>query len=154
MCGDVADAVIAGEYEAALVAWVEGAGIPADTVQLGRPTPEPGAPRPARELLPALDRYARLAIDGDMRLVGSVEASRGCAHRCRHCPVPVVYDGRVRIVDEHAVLADAAQQIAAGARHVTFGDPDFFNGVHHSLRVVRALHERFPDVTFDCTVKV
>ena len=52
------------------------------------------------------------------------------------------------------MLADVAQQIDAGARHITFGDPDFFNGVHHSLRVVRALHNRFPDVTFDCTVKV
>ena len=41
-----------------------------------------------------------------------------------------------------------------GARHVTFGDPDFFNGVHHALRVVRAVHARFPDLTFDCTVKV
>ena len=52
------------------------------------------------------------------------------------------------------MLADVAQQVDAGARHITFGDPDFFNGVHHSLRVVRALHNRFPDITFDCTVKV
>ena len=37
---------------------------------------------------------------------------------------------------------------------MTFGDPDFFNGVHHARRVVAALHGAFPDVTFDCTVKV
>jgi hypothetical protein len=37
---------------------------------------------------------------------------------------------------------------------VTFGDPDFFNGVHHSLRVARAVHDEFPELTFDCTVKV
>jgi pyruvate-formate lyase-activating enzyme len=123
-------------------------------VHLGRDAAHTGAPLPARDLLPALDRYAHLAIDGEERLVGYVEASHGCAHRCRHCPVPVIYDGRLRIVDADAVLADAAQQVAAGARHLTFGDPDFLNGVHHSLRVVHALHERFPDVTFDCTVKV
>ena len=52
------------------------------------------------------------------------------------------------------MLADVAAQVDRGARHVTFGDPDFFNGVHHARRVVDALHARFPDVTFDCTVKV
>jgi hypothetical protein len=52
------------------------------------------------------------------------------------------------------VVADVAQQVEAGARHLTFGDPDFLNGVHHSLRVARAVNAAFPDVTFDCTVKV
>jgi radical SAM family protein len=83
-----------------------------------------------------------------------VEASHGCSHRCRHCPVPVVYDGRVRVVDEDAVLADVAQLVAMGARHVTFGDPDFLNAPRHSMRLVRAVHERFPELTFDCTTKV
>ena len=41
-----------------------------------------------------------------------------------------------------------------GARHITFGDPDFLNGRRHSLAIVRALHERFPELTFDCTTKV
>jgi hypothetical protein len=109
---------------------------------------------PARDLLPPLDRYARLVLGDDERLVGSVLASHGCAHRCRHCPVPVVYDGRVQRVDEAAVLADVAQLVAAGARHITFGDPDFLNAPPHSRRIVRAMHERFPELTFDCTVKV
>ena len=78
----------------------------------------------------------------------------GCAHRCRHCPVPVVDDGRIQINDVDAVVADVAQQVAMGARHVSYGDPDFFNGVHHALRAVRAVHDRFPELTFDCTVKV
>jgi radical SAM superfamily enzyme YgiQ (UPF0313 family) len=156
MAADAADCVLAGETTAALTDWVEHGGRDASpvTVHLGREAAAAGAPLPARDLLPPLERYARLLHDGDERLAGYVEASHGCAHRCRHCPVPVVYDGRIRIVEEHAVLADAAQQIDAGARHITFGDPDFFNGVHHSLRVVRALHNRFPDITFDCTVKV
>ncbi len=83
-----------------------------------------------------------------------MEASHGCAHRCRHCPVPVVYDGRTRLVGEDVVVADVAGLVASGARHITFGDPDFLNGPHHSLRVVRAVHERFPQLTFDCTTKV
>jgi hypothetical protein len=109
---------------------------------------------PARDVLPPLERYARLDIAGEQRLVGAVTATHGCAHRCRHCPVPVVFDGRVRRIAEDAVLADVAQLVAAGARHITFGDPDFLNAPPHARRVVAALHDRFPDVTFDCTVKV
>lgn len=153
MLGDLADRVMAGETDAALVAWVGGSD-DRTVVHLGRDAATRGAPLPARDLLPPLHRYAHLAIEGDERPVAYVEASRGCVHRCRHCPVPVVYDGRIRIVALDDVLADVAQQVDAGARHVTFGDPDFANGVHHSLRVVRAMHERFPDLTFDCTVKV
>lgn len=147
---------IAGEYEPALTAWVNrlmapGAPSPADPiVHLQRGTFE----LPARELLPGLERYARLVIGGEERLVGYVEASHGCAHRCRHCPVPVVYDGRTRLVGVEPVVEDVAQLVAMGARHLTFGDPDFLNGPHHSLRVVRAVHQAFPELTFDCTVKV
>ncbi len=153
MLTDVADRVIAGETDRPLVSWVEGDD-DAATVHLGREAATPGAALPARDLLPVLDRYAHLVVAGTERTVGYVEASHGCAHRCRHCPVPVVYDGRIRIVEHEAVLADIAQQVDAGARHITFGDPDFLNGVHHSVRIVRSMHERFPDITFDCTVKV
>jgi radical SAM superfamily enzyme YgiQ (UPF0313 family) len=160
MTADVADCAIAGETTGALVDWVEGRIAPGSVVvRLGREAATAGAPIPARDLLPPLERYAHLLVgDGcgceQSIPVAYVEASHGCAHRCRHCPVPVVYDGRIRIVDADAVLADVAQQVEAGARHVTFGDPDFLNGVHHSRRVVRAVHDAFPDVTFDCTVKV
>ncbi|HWW54953.1 MAG TPA: cobalamin-dependent protein, partial [Acidimicrobiales bacterium] len=124
--GEVADRVIAGEYEQALVAWAGDRRAPSDEViQLGRRQPGDASPLPARDLLPALDRYARLAIGGEERLAGYVEASRGCSHRCRHCPVPVVYDGRIRMIDEDAVVSDVAQLVHAGARHITFGDPDF-----------------------------
>ena len=156
--GTLADRVIAGEYEPDLVAWVDGlaqgdsraAAVEAPVVRLDRVTFVP----PARDLLPPLERYAHLAIDGEERPVGYVEASHGCVHRCRHCPVPVIYDGRIRIVQEDVVLEDIGRLVESGARHITFGDPDFLNGVRHSLRVVRATHERFPDLTFDCTTKV
>jgi len=52
------------------------------------------------------------------------------------------------------VLADVAQQVEAGVRHVTFGDPDFLNGPGHALRLARALHGRWPALTFDFTAKV
>jgi radical SAM superfamily enzyme YgiQ (UPF0313 family) len=149
--GALADVVIAGEYEPALVAWAGGTAHAGGTVvHLGRST----FAVPARDLLPPLDRYARLAVGGEERLAASVEASHGCSHRCRHCPLPVVYDGRIRVVPEDVVLADVEQLVRLGARHVSFGDPDFLNGPHHSLRVVRAMHDAFPEVTFDCTTKV
>jgi hypothetical protein len=150
---DTADRALAGETDEALLAWVDGDDSD-QVVHLGRDAARDGAPRPARELLPALDRYARLVRGDTEQLVASVEASRGCVHRCRHCPVPVVYDGRIRIVALDAVLADVEQQVTAGAEHVTFADPDFLNGLAHSRRVVHAVHDRFPDLTFDCTVKV
>jgi radical SAM superfamily enzyme YgiQ (UPF0313 family) len=147
--GRLADRVIAGEYEPALVAWAGGAA--------GGPELDLGRGQfsvPARDLLPPLDRYARLAVDGEERLVGYVEASHGCVHMCRHCPVPTVYDGRIRIVGVDTVVADVEQLVERGARHITFGDPDFLNGRKHSLAVAREMHERFPELTFDCTVKV
>jgi len=157
--GSLVDRTIAGEYEPDLVAWVDeiaagAAGRRRDgahaVVSLGRGR----FGLPARELLPPLDRYARLAMAGTSRLAGYVEASHGCAHRCRHCPVPVVYDGRTRLVGEDAVVADVAQLVELGARHITFGDPDFLNGPHHAVRVVAAVHHAFPELSFDVTVKV
>ena len=112
------------------------------------------APVPSRAGLPVLERYARLDVDGEQRLVASVEASRGCKHLCRHCPIVPVYRGRFVAVPRETVLADIEQQIAMGARHVTFADPDFLNGPTHALRIARALHERWPDVTFDATIKI
>src|SRR3954453_4729859 len=147
--GRLADRLIAGEYEPALVEWastLDGG----ETLDLGRHAFEV----PARDMLPPLERYAHLALGGEERVVGYVEASHGCVHRCRHCPVPPVYDGRIRIVGADTVLADIEQLVAMGARHITFGDPDFLNGRKHSLAIARAMHERFPDLTFDCTTKV
>ena len=143
MCAPIADALVARDPVSALVGWVE-----------DDPSISVDAPIPARDLLPAPDQYTHLMRDGLRYPIAYVEASQGCAHRCRHCPVPVVYDGRIRIIDVDTVLADVDAQVRAGARHVTFGDPDFFNGVHHARRVVEAFHARHPGITFDCTVKV
>jgi radical SAM superfamily enzyme YgiQ (UPF0313 family) len=146
----IADSTIGGEYEKALVALIaslEPGPVAAVLERLDFPVPSRGA-------LPALDTYAALLEDGVPRAAGYVEASRGCLHHCRHCPIPPVYDGRFFVVPAEVVLADIRRQVAAGATHITFGDPDFLNGPGHSLRIVRAMRAEFPALTFDCTAKI
>lgn len=110
---------------------------------------------PDRGVLPKLSRYAHLVLpDGSTRIAGFAEGSRGCKHLCRHCPVVPVYQGRFRAVPVDVVLEDIAQQVREGAQHISFGDPDFLNGPTHALRLARALHLRFPEVTFDATIKI
>jgi len=110
---------------------------------------------PDRSGLPALDKYAHVVLpDGAHRLAGYTEASRGCKHLCRHCPIVPVYQGQFRVVAQEIVLADIRQQVAAGAEHITFGDPDFFNGVTHAIRIIEAFHAEHPNLTYDVTIKV
>lgn len=110
---------------------------------------------PDRAGLPPLDRYTHLNhADGKPRVAGYTEASRGCKHLCRHCPVVPVYGGRFRIVDRDVVLEDIRGQVEAGAQHITFGDPDFFNGIRHAIGVVTALHAAHPGLTYDVTIKI
>jgi len=159
-----ADSIVGGEYEGALVRLVQAlaAGDPQDVVGVGRadrPAPPPlerlPFPVPSRAALPRLDRYAQLEeADGHRRAVGYVEASRGCLHTCRHCPIPPVYGGRFFVVPRDVVLADIRRLVRAGSTHITFGDPDFLNGPLHSLRIAEAMHDEFPAVTFDVTTKV
>jgi len=149
-----ADSIIGGEVEEPLV---RAAAAVAAGRQPERAETYLGRQRfllPDRTSLPPLDRYARLVRDGNQRPAGAVEASRGCAHHCLHCPIPPVYGGRLRIVPADIVLADIGQLVAMGAEHITFADPDFFNGVRHSMAVVRALHAEFPWLTFDATIKI
>lgn len=145
------DVVLGPEFEADLVAVADGT---------WRGTPAEALPRlvfvtPDRTDLPPLDRYACLRLpDGSRRVAGYTEASRGCRHLCRHCPVVPVYEGRFRVVPVEVVLEDVARQVEAGATHVTFGDPDFFNGPRHAMAVVGALATRHAGITYDVTIKV
>ena len=110
---------------------------------------------PDRNGLVPLEKYSRLMMPGGAtRTVGYTEASRGCKHLCRHCPVVPVYNGVFRIVDREVVLEDIRQQVAAGAQHITFGDADFFNGIGHAVPLVEALHGEFPQLTYDVTIKI
>jgi hypothetical protein len=111
-------------------------------------------PVPDRDLLPPLTRYARLLVGDDAVLAGYVEASRGCVHHCRHCPIPPVYEGRIRIRRRDSVVADVDRLVEMGAAHISFGDPDFLNAVPHGLAVAEAVHRRHPTLSFDVTAKV
>jgi radical SAM superfamily enzyme YgiQ (UPF0313 family) len=100
-------------------------------------------------------KYARVVMPGgEHRVAGSTEATRGCKHLCRHCPIVPVYNGAFRVVEREIVLEDIRQQVAAGARHITFGDPDFFNGPAHSISIVEAMHREFSELTYDATIKI
>jgi radical SAM superfamily enzyme YgiQ (UPF0313 family) len=92
--------------------------------------------------------------DGTTKIVGATDASRGCKHRCRHCPIVPVYDGQFRVVPVDVVMADVRSQVAQGATHITFGDPDFFNGPTHARKIVEALHREHPRLTYDAIIKV
>jgi radical SAM superfamily enzyme YgiQ (UPF0313 family) len=110
---------------------------------------------PDRSDLPALRKYAHVVLtSGEHRTAGYTEASRGCKHLCRHCPIVPVYAGQFRVVPQEIVLADIRQQVEAGAQHITFGDPDFFNGITHATRIVEALHVQHPRLTYDVTIKI
>ena len=110
---------------------------------------------PDRTKMPSIEKYAHLIVPGDgYRVVGSTEASRGCKHSCRHCPIVPVYNGVFRIVARDVVLADIRQQVAEGARHISFGDPDFFNGILHAKKLIEEFHREFPEVTYDVTIKI
>lgn len=110
---------------------------------------------PDRTGLPGLASYATLQWpDGRTSLAAYTEASRGCRHTCRHCPIVPVYQGRFRIVPREVVIEDIRRQVAAGAGHVTFGDPDFFNGPTHAMAILEAMHAEFPHLTCDVTIKV
>jgi hypothetical protein len=152
------NAVFGGEFEEQMTAWAM-----ADSSTAGQvgTAPEGGrVPRihflvPDRSGLLPLSKYATLQMpDGTRRSVGYTEASRGCKHLCRHCPVVPIYNGQFRVVQADVILADVAAQVAAGATHITFGDPDFFNGPTHAMQIVEALKAAHPGVSYDVTIKV
>ena len=154
-----ADTILGGEFEAGLVhlarrlsaAAAPPATQPEPLVSLARQQFQ----TPERQDLPPLSSYAQLIVTPDTsRVVGYTEASRGCKHGCRHCPIVPVYEGRFRIVQHEVVMQDIRQQVAAGAEHITFGDPDFWNGVGHAMPLAQALHDKFPDLTYDVTIKI
>jgi radical SAM superfamily enzyme YgiQ (UPF0313 family) len=153
--------ILGGEFESGLRSLARRrSAIESESTQVPQIEPEISLERleflvPDRSGLPPLEKYAHLTLpDGSTRVVGYTEASRGCKHRCRHCPIVPVYNGKFRIVGREVVLEDVRRQVAAGAQHITFGDPDFFNGPTHTVEIVRSLHQQFPDVSYDVTIKV
>src|SRR5688572_282807 len=149
--------VLGPEGEGDLLALATGE-LPTPNSQL--PSSETGIPhlrfvQPDRSSLPGLSRYAALQMpDGTRRVVGNTEATRGCKHLCRHCPIVPVYRGTFRAVPVDVVMDDVRAQVAMGARHISFGDPDFFNGPTHARRVLERFTRECPGVTCDVTIKI
>jgi len=152
--------ILGGEFEAGLVALVRRVADGKASQNGQQPEPPISTERlkflvPDRSQLPDLAKYAHLDMgQGERRTAGYTEASRGCKHLCRHCPIVPVYEGKFRIVQKEVVLEDIRRQVDVGARHITFGDPDFFNGPRHALAIVRELHREFPELTYDVTIKI
>jgi radical SAM superfamily enzyme YgiQ (UPF0313 family) len=160
------ETILGGEFEgalAAVVARLEDAGSGRGT---STNTP-PGFPEPVISLdrlnfmvpdragLPPLREYAHVVLpEGGFLVAGYTEASRGCKHLCRHCPIVPVYGGLFRVVQRDVVLEDVRRQVEAGAEHISFGDPDFFNGPTHAMAIVEALHREFPRLSYDVTIKI
>jgi radical SAM superfamily enzyme YgiQ (UPF0313 family) len=152
--------ILGGEFEQGLLSLARRLEARAHDLGLPQVEPEISLARqnflvPYRGDLPPLEKYAHLTLpDDSTRVVGYTEASRGCKHLCRHCPIVPVYKGTFRIVQREVVLEDIRRQVAAGAQHITFGDPDFFNGVGHAMQIVEALHREHPVLSYDVTIKV
>jgi radical SAM superfamily enzyme YgiQ (UPF0313 family) len=143
--------IIGGEFEDDLVRAARGAEV-ADVTRGA--VPRVTFRVPDRLTLLPLTRYATLQVGDARHVAGHTEASRGCKHRCRHCPIVPVYDGRFRVVPLDVVFADIHAQVAAGAEHITFGDPDFFNGIGHARALVERLATELPGISYDVTIKI
>jgi radical SAM superfamily enzyme YgiQ (UPF0313 family) len=157
----LADSVFGPECEESLVGLADAlkehrtpAGTPANLATTAKGLHRLPFLPPARGGLPPLDRYARLLVGQERRVTGYVEGTRGCLYLCRHCPIPPFYQGRFFAVPADLVVDDIRGQIAAGARHIVFGDPDFLNSPKHGLAIARRLHAEHPAVTFSFTAKV
>lgn len=160
---DAINSTIGGEYEIPLLRLIQaleqGDTSPVAGVHTPTNTSGPWLQRtpflvPERQHLPELTAYAHLQWNGECRLAGYTEATRGCKHTCLHCPITPIYNGRFFAVPADLVLADIRAQVERGAQHITFGDPDFWNGPTHALRIVRRMHAEFPTLTFDATIKI
>lgn len=160
---EFADTVIGGEFEAPLLRLLEAResdddgsidGV-SDRQHHAAPSLERIAfPEPARETLPQVGQYAWLIWNDEQVPAGYTEATRGCHHMCKHCPVVPIYQGRFFAIPRKIVIDDIRRQISDGARHFSFGDPDALNGPTHLLRIMRAIHEERPEITFDITTRI
>ncbi|MGZ3630107.1 MAG: CUAEP/CCAEP-tail radical SAM (seleno)protein, partial [Ktedonobacteraceae bacterium] len=160
---DCADSTIGGEYEMPMLNLIasiesnEGSFIPGVSTreQISNSwIQRTSFVAPERNHLPSPDRYAHLELKGEQVIAGYTETTRGCKHTCLHCPITPIYNGRFFAIPADIVLADIRLQAEQGVRHITFGDPDFINGPTHALRIAQALHNEFPYMTFDATIKI
>lgn len=112
---------------------------------------------PDRRAAPDLSKYPQPHLNkllGQDVIVGGLETTRGCHHKCTYCSVFAAYDGKVILSNETAVLRDAANLVSRGMQHLTLMDADFFNAKRYAMGILRRLHGEFPTLTFDMTTRV
>jgi hypothetical protein len=109
-------------------------------------------PAPARELFPSLVHYP--AHHSPYGLMGNVEVTRGCHHKCTYCSVYGAYDGGVAAYEADAVLADCLQLAEEGVRHFCFIDAEFFNSRTIGVGVIERLVREIGPITFEFTTRV
>lgn len=165
-----ADYVVTGESEAtlpALVEYLEGRSghMPSGVVGREGRDSNSGATRrarppvypPRRNLAPSLAKYPQPQIEKLLRrsvVVGGLEATRGCHHKCTYCSVFAAYDGKVMVIEDDTVLSDADTLMQMGMTHLTFTDAEFFNTKKNGTRLLKELHNRYPTLTYDFTTRV
>ena len=145
------DSIIGGEFEQALAAPRAASAGGRTGISLERQQ----FLVPDRTGLPPLGAYAHLVTIGGTRPVGYTEASAAAASTCaataRWCRCIAASSASC---SAKSCWRTSARQVAAGAEHITFGDPDFFNGPGHATRIVEALHREWPALTYDVTIKI
>ncbi|MGH3913166.1 MAG: radical SAM protein [Pseudonocardiaceae bacterium] len=102
---------------------------------------------PARDLFPDLVHYP--AHHTTLGLMGNLELSRGCHHRCTYCSVFGAYDGGIVPIEIEPVVADAIALADEGIRHFCFIDAEFFNSRRLGLQAI----ERITDAVGPCTIE-
>ncbi|MGX7829112.1 arsinothricin biosynthesis radical SAM protein ArsL [Actinokineospora sp. 24-640] len=107
---------------------------------------------PARELFPSIVHYG--SHHTPFGLMGNIEATRGCHHKCTYCSVFGAYDGGVAPIDIEPVVADALQLAEEGVRHFCFIDAEFFNSRKLGLEVVERVTAEVGPCTFEMTTRV
>lgn len=106
---------------------------------------------PARDLFPPIASYPEHCTK--FGLLGNIEATRGCHHKCSYCAVYAAYGVTAIPVETDRVLADAVQLAGQGATHFAFVDAEFFNTRRHALNVMQAVADRLGPVTFELTTR-
>lgn len=111
-----------------------------------------------RSIAPSLHKYPQphiekmLGVEGAM--IGGVESTRGCHHKCAYCSVYATYDGKVIPIKDDIVVQDVRNLVKLGMNHLTFTDAEFFNAKNQGLRLLRVLHSEFPHLTYDFTTRI
>ena len=146
------EAILGGEFEADLLALATGQSVVGISTE--HELPRLSFLVPDRSDLPPPSYYAALEYGRAKKIVGYTEASRGCKHHCKHCPIVPIYKGQFRVIPVEVVIEDVRRQVDRGVQHITFGDPDFFNGIGHAIRVIESIADNFPDLTYDVTIKI